>query len=83
MQGPGLVVLWLKNDAHQWDHPDGGSVSDATVSLTPPSGSWCGAWWDTATGLPRDLVTFTAGTGPVALGAPPFAGDIALRAARC
>ena len=83
MQGPELVVLWLKNDAHQWDHPDAGMVSDATVSLTLSAGSWCGAWWDTAMGIPGDLVQFTAGATPVVLGAPPFSGDVALRAARC
>jgi hypothetical protein len=83
MQGPALVVLWLKNDAHQWNHADPSVVSDATVTLTASSGPWCGAWWDTNAGVPRQLVLFTAGTSPIALAVPDFSGDVALRVERC
>jgi hypothetical protein len=83
MQGPALALLWLKNDAHQWDHPDPSAVNGATVTLTLSAGSWCGAWWDTAAGVPREVVQFTAGADPIVLSAPVFSGDVALRAARC
>ena len=83
VQGPARVLLWLKNDNHQWDHPDFSAITDGVVTLRLAPGDWCGAWWDTAAGRPRARVRVTADAGPVALPAPPFGGDIALRARRC
>jgi hypothetical protein len=84
MQGPNLLLLWLKNEQHQWDHPDPVQVEDARLRVTAlAAGRWCGNWWDTAAGQPRGPTSVDSSGGAVELPVPRFLGDVALRLHRC
>jgi hypothetical protein len=75
LQGDETLVLWLKDDAFQWNAPQEVDISGATLRAV---GSWCGRWYDTWAGEWLDEVTFD---GTVAV--PTFRRDLALRARRC
>jgi hypothetical protein len=84
LRGDDHVLVWVKDDAYQWNAPQRVKVADASVTLAPlASGSWCGAWWDTWTGDRTGEVELDGGTGAVTLMPPPFTGDIALRLEPC
>jgi hypothetical protein len=75
LQGDETLVLWLKDDAFQWNAPQEVDISGATLRI---DGSWCGRWYDTWNGEWLDEVTFD---GSVAV--PTFRRDLALRAREC
>jgi hypothetical protein len=75
LRGDKTLLLWLKDDAFQWNAPHAVPIADATLTV---EGQWCGRWYDPWTGKWRNRIKLH-GTVPV----PPFARDIALRARRC
>ena len=84
LQGSERAVLWVKNDQHQWNHPDPVVVQDGSLLLTGLApGAWCGSWWDTRAGTPRQSERIEAGATLALVSVPAFIGDIALRIERC
>ncbi|HEY8518392.1 MAG TPA: DUF5060 domain-containing protein [Candidatus Binatia bacterium] len=75
LRGRTRLLLWIKDDAFQWNAPQAVEIGDATLQV---EGRWCGQWYDTWTGAWLDTVKLN-GTVPV----PPFSRDIALLAGRC
>jgi hypothetical protein len=75
LAGDDKLLLWLKDDAFQWNAPHATDIAGATLSV---DGRWCGRWYDPWTGEWRGAVNFD-GSAPV----PTFQRDIALRARRC
>jgi hypothetical protein len=80
LQGPSTLVLWIKNQNHQWNHPDGSLVSDTTLQLNGLGRDrWAGHWWNTTTGAPTTAVTVVPSGETARIDVPSFSGDIALR----
>jgi hypothetical protein len=75
LRGKTRLLLWIKDDAFQWNHHDAVEIADAVVRVDR---RWCGQWYDPWTGTWLDRVKLD---GPIAV--PAFTRDIALLAARC
>ena len=75
LRGDRTLLVWLKDDAFQWNTPNDADVTGATLTV---EGRWCGHWYDTWAGKWQRAVTFD---GRVAV--PTFRRDIALRARPC
>jgi hypothetical protein len=83
LQGRRTVLVWLKDDAHQWYAPDPVAIAGASLRLDGlPRGRWCGSWFDTWAGADTASVRVRGGK-PVTLAVPTFTGDLALRLRRC
>jgi hypothetical protein len=87
LRGRSVVLVWIKNTAHQWWPTDTGPhvepVPGATVSLTGlADGDWLARWIDTYDGheIARESVSSTGGA--LALPVPTFSRDVALRLER-
>jgi hypothetical protein len=73
--GRATLLLWLKDDAFQWNAPHAVEIADARLNV---GGQWCGRWYDPWAGKwlkPVELY------GSVTV--PPFSRDLALRAVAC
>jgi hypothetical protein len=77
LDGEDVRLIWIKNDDHQWNHPDTTAVEDAVLTVGKLQG-WKKTWWDTTTGAPVPHSPAGHGQLPV----PAFVGDIALRLER-
>ena len=75
LRGRKKLLVWLKDDAFQWNAPGAASITDATLQV---KGRWCGQWYDPWTGAWLERVELR-GAVPV----PPFERDLALLAGRC
>jgi hypothetical protein len=75
LRGRKHLVLWLKDDAFQWNSPSPVAIDDVTLLV---AGRWCGQWYDPWTGTWLDTVEVSG-----AVTVPPFTRDLALLAARC
>ncbi len=74
-QGTDTLLVWVKDDAFQWNAPSAIQINDATLTV---DGQWCGRWYDPWTGKWLQRVKLH-GTVRV----PPFSRDLALRAHTC
>lgn len=74
-RGRKRLLVWIKDDAFQWNSPGAVEIHDATLRV---DGRWCGQWYDTWTGTWLATVKLR---GEVQ--APPFSRDLALLAGRC
>jgi hypothetical protein len=82
--GVNRALVWVKDDAYQWYAPARVPIGDGVVTLDGLGvGPWCGSWWDTWAGQETGAPVRVDGGAPVALTAPAFTGDVALRLARC
>ncbi len=75
LRGKRSLLLWLKDDAFQWNTPQDADVTGATLELP---GRWCGDWYDTWNGAWLTRVKFKD-----RVSVPTFRRDIALRARQC
>ncbi len=83
LDGAGLRLVWIKNDDHQWNHPDPTPVTGATCDLGVAPGIWIGEWWDTTVGaLTHRFVVFGRRGHHTHVALPTFTGDVALRIRR-
>jgi hypothetical protein len=81
LEGTTVRLLWVKNDNHQWNHPDPSTITGATLDLgTPDDRPWRAEWWDTTSGAV--IATDMLPPNGISLPVPPFSGDIALRLMR-
>jgi hypothetical protein len=80
LDGVNVRLLWIKNDDHQWNHPDSNPVNGAICDLGRGTHHWNGQWWDTTTGTVVGVVGIRPGKGRITV--PPFTGDVALRLTR-
>ncbi len=82
--GRRLALLWIKDDAYQWNSPDRVEIRGASIAIDElADGRWCGTWWNTWMGRPKGRAELVVDAGAASIGVPRFAGDIALRLERC
>ncbi len=83
LRGRQNVLVWVKNDAHQWYRPDPSSITGATLHvLVEGSGAWHARWLDTYTGAEISRSTERTRGGAIDLPVPTFSRDLALRLER-
>lgn len=88
LQGRDRAYLWLFNpEATWWNHvvekTTPNEVRGATLEIEGLApGAYRVQWWDTATGKVLKEDRATQATGPLKLGVPPFARDIACKVVR-
>jgi hypothetical protein len=75
LKGAKTLLLWLKDDAFQWNASQPVEVDDAKLTV---GGQWCGRWYDPWSGTWLHRVKLR-GTVRV----PRFSRDLALRARAC
>ena len=81
--GDTVALVWIKNAAHQWFHPDPSVVENAVVRCKGlDDGTWTGWWIDPYTGERSSEVSVLTGEGTLELPAPAFSRDVALRLER-
>jgi hypothetical protein len=78
------ALVWVKDDAFQWNSPEPATVADATLRIEGLArGAWCGRWYDTWAGAWRGRVRARSRGGAVELRVPAFERDLALRLRSC
>lgn len=85
LQGRRTALVWIKDDAFQWNTPAPATVDDGILELDAlRPGAWCGSWYDTWQGQPAgDLRVKLRRGQPLELPIPAFERDLALRLERC
>jgi hypothetical protein len=82
LRGTSSALLWVKDDAYQWDNPARVALTDASLDVRSlATRQWCGRWYDTWNGEWSAKVTIPAGATTVDV--PAFTGDVALRLRAC
>ncbi len=80
LQGKDTILVWVKNNRHNWFSPDPSLVGGASVALTQLAGErWATTWFDTRTGERTSGAPTTAVAGAATLPVPAFRRDVALR----
>lgn len=83
LRGRDTTLVWIKNDAHQWFHPDGAPVEGASVTIEglAAAGRFSARWLDAYGGQDIDASTTVRAdaSGTITLAAPTFSRDVALR----
>jgi len=84
LRGETTVLAWVRNARHQWFPPvtglDPAPIADARVTLSGVGdGAWRARWIDAYTGADLAAADVTVTGGAVALDAPVFSRDVALR----
>lgn len=85
LRGRDTTLVWLKNDAHQWSHPDDTGVTGATVTIDGlGAGRWTARWIDPYGGddVGASATAPVDRAGALTIAAPPFSRDLALRLER-
>jgi len=84
LRGPGRVLLWLKDDAFQWNTPASVEIAGtALVVNRVGQGAWCGRWYDPWAGSWREEIEVVAMAGRFELAVPAFERDVAASLERC
>jgi len=84
LQGVHRLLLWLKDDAYQWNSSTPVTVADARLRIRNlRAGEWCGSWFSTWSGHKGREVHVDTSRLPETISVPDFTGDIALRLHRC